>query len=81
MKDMDRFCPHRHWGSDDGLRYLMFGYGDRQCPAKNHAVTILTSALIGLLTLPRLRWADRRGSRIGYDGPMITRIRLRHDGR
>lgn len=71
-----QFCPHRRWGSEEETRYLMFGYGPRQCPAKDHAVTILTSALIGLLTLPELRWADRWGARMGYDGPMICRMRL-----
>lgn len=79
VDDINEFCPHRDWKGEDRSRYLMFGFGDRQCPAKDHAVTILTSALIGLLTLPRLRWADRRGSRIGYDGPMICRMRLVQD--
>jgi cytochrome P450 len=72
-----RFCPHRAWGAEADMRYLMFGYGERQCPAKDHAVSMITSALIGLLTLPELRWADRRSSRMRYDGPMISRMRLR----
>lgn len=72
-----RFCPHRSWGAEADSRYLMFGYGDRQCPAKDHAVSMITSALIGLLTLPELRWADRWGSRMRYDGAMISRMRLR----
>lgn len=76
-----RYCPQREWGSEANtrlrLRLLMFGMGSRQCPALEPAVEILVSALIGVLTLPRLRWADRWGSRIGYDGPMINRMRLR----
>jgi cytochrome P450 len=72
-----RFCPHRAWGAEADSRYLMFGFGDRQCPARDHAVTMITSALIGLLTLPELRWADRWGARMRYDGPMISRMRLR----
>ena len=77
MKGIGQFCPHRDWGVEADSRYLMFGFGDRQCPAKDHAVTILTSALIGLLTLPELRWVDGWGERVRYDGPMICRMRLR----
>lgn len=77
MDDIDGYCPHRDWGPDKDVRFLMFGLGDRQCPARTHAVEILTSALIGVLTLPRLDWTDRWGSRIGYDGPLINRMRLR----
>lgn len=77
MKDIGRFCPQRDWKGEADTRFLMFGFGGRQCPARDHAVTILTSALTGLLTLPELRWADRRGARIGYDGPMISRMRLK----
>jgi len=71
------FDAQREVRTNDDLRWLMFGHGPRQCPAKLHAVTILESALLGLLTLPRLRWADRYGQRIGYDGPMVSRMRLR----
>lgn len=77
MEDINAYCPSRDWKSDGDIRFLMFGLGDRQCPAKDHAVEILTSALIGVLTLPRLGWTDRWGSRIGYDGPLINRMRLR----
>ena len=55
----------------------MFGYGDRQCPAKTYAVDILTSALIGLLTLPELRLAHDDGKAIMYDGPLMSRMRVR----
>lgn len=73
------FNPQRDWGRLEEVRWLMFGHGPRQCPAKSQAVEILTSALLGLLTLPRLRWADGFGRRMRYDGPMISRMRLRMD--
>ena len=76
-RDIGRFCPNRDWGSDDPLRYLMFGYGYRQCPARDHAVHILTSALIGLLTLPRLQLARGEGKAITYDGPLMLSMRMR----
>jgi cytochrome P450 len=71
-----RFCPERDWGKNDALRYLMFGYGYRQCPARDHAVEILTSALIGLLTLPRLQLARGEGKAIAYDGPLMLCMRM-----
>lgn len=77
VPDSGRFCPHRDWGSEEGLRWLMFGYGHRQCPAKDHAVDILTSALIGLLTLPELRLARDEGNAITYEGPLMSRMRVR----
>jgi len=55
----------------------MFGYGRRQCPAKDYAVDILTSALIGLLTLPELRLARDEGNAITYEGPLMSRMRMR----
>jgi hypothetical protein len=73
-----RFCPHRDWGDEEGLRWLMFGYGRRQCPARHYAVDILTSALIGLLTMPgELRLARDDGKAIMYDGPLMSRMRVR----
>lgn len=72
-----RFCPNRDWGSEDALRHLMFGYGYRQCPARDYAVDILTSALIGLLTLPRLQLARGEGKAIAYDGPLMLCMRMR----
>ncbi|HEY8357820.1 MAG TPA: hypothetical protein VIL30_10195 [Ramlibacter sp.] len=77
MADADRFCPHRRWGSEADMQYMMFGYGDRRCPAREEAVDMITSAFVGLLTLPELTWADRWGARIRYDGPLISRMRLR----
>ena len=55
----------------------MFGYGDRRCPAREYAVNILTSALIGLLTMPELRLAHDDGRAIIYDGPLMSRMRVR----
>jgi len=55
----------------------MFGYGDRRCPARKYAVDILTSALIGLLTMPELRLSRDNGKAITYDGPLMSRIRMR----
>lgn len=77
VRQPGRFCPHRDWGSQEGLRWLMFGYGTRQCPAREHAVDILTSALIGLLTMPELRLASDDGKAIAYDGPLMSRMRVR----
>jgi hypothetical protein len=77
IPDSGRFCPHRDWGDEEGLRWLMFGYGRRQCPARHYAVDILTSALIGLLTLPELRLARDDGRAITYDGPLMSRMRVR----
>lgn len=78
--DAQRYCPMRGkppGGPPQPWQMLMFGGGVRQCPASDQALTILTSAVIGLLTLPELGWADRWGRRIGYDGPMIARMNLR----
>jgi cytochrome P450 len=73
------FNPQRDWFGLDDVRWLMFGHGPRQCPAKSQAVAILESALLGLLTLPKLRFADGWGQRIQCDGPMVSRMRLRLD--
>jgi cytochrome P450 len=72
VSDSGRFCPHREW-QDEEFRWMMFGYGDRHCPARHYAVEIITSALIGLLTLPELQLADA----ITYDGPLMSRMRMR----
>ena len=72
-----QFCPHRDWGNHESLRYLVFGYGDRQCPARDYALEILTSALIGFLTLPEARLAHDDGKAIEYDGPLMSRMRVR----
>jgi cytochrome P450 len=76
VSDGGRFCPHRSWPDED-LRWLMFGYGGRRCPARELAVDILTSALIGLLTMPELRLARGDGKAITYDGPVMSRMRVR----
>ena len=77
VPDSRSFCPHRNWGNEHALRYLMFGYGYRQCPARDYAVEILTSALIGLLTLPGLQLARGEGKAIMYDGPLMSCMRMR----
>lgn len=56
-------------------RYLMFGLGNRSCIARHQVVETLVSALAGLLSLPRLRWAEP-WHRIAYDGPIITKMQL-----
>jgi cytochrome P450 len=76
VSDSGRFCPHRNWPDED-MRWLMFGYGDRRCPARELAVDILTSALIGLLTMPELKLARDAGKAIVYDGPVMSRMRVR----
>ncbi|WFU37903.1 cytochrome P450 [Bradyrhizobium sp. CB82] len=76
VKDSNKFCPARDWGKDEDLRWLMFGYGTRQCPAMVYAVEILTSALIGLLILPELQLAKSEGKAITYDGPLMSRMRV-----
>lgn len=81
VRHSGRFCPHRDWGDEEGLRWLMFGYGHRQCPARHYAVDILTSALIGLLTLPELSLARDEGKAITYDGPLMSRMRVRLAGK
>jgi cytochrome P450 len=74
VDDSRRFCPHRKW-RDEELRWLMFGYGDRHCPARHYAVEIITSALIGLLTLPELQLTGRKA--ITYDGALMSRMGIR----
>lgn len=62
---------------DSQDRHLMFGHGARQCVARDQVVEILTSALLGLLRLPRLTWADPWWRRMRYDGPIVTSMPLR----
>ena len=73
----EQFCPSRDWGKQGDLRWLMFGYGTRQCPARVYAVEILTSALIGLLILPELQLTDRERKAITYDGALMSGMRVR----
>jgi len=70
-----RYCPGRSMGLGD--RMLMFGHAERACIAKDHVVEVLVSALIGLLSLPNLRWGHRF-RRIEYDGPTIRHMPLRY---
>lgn len=74
VADSKQFCPHREW-KDKELRWLMFGYGSRHCPARDHAVEIITSALIGLLTLPELQLAGRKA--IAYEGALMSGMGIR----
>ena len=74
VTDSKQFCPHREW-KDKELRWLMFGYGSRHCPARDHAVEIITSALIGLLTLPELQLAGRKA--IAYEGALMSGMGIR----
>jgi cytochrome P450 len=76
VPDSGQFCPARNWGDQKDLRWLMFGYGTRQCPAKDYAVEILTSALIGLLILPKLQMARGEGKAITYDGALMSSMRV-----
>lgn len=60
-------------------RYLMFGMQERACIAQYQVVQVLVSALAGLLGLPRLKWGEPWFSRMKYDGPIISELRLRFD--
>ena len=77
IPDSKQFCPSRDWGKQEDLRWLMFGYGTRQCPARVYAVEILTSALIGLLILPELQLTDRESKAITYDGALMSDMSVR----
>lgn len=76
---VDRYCPQRAW-NNEGDRLLMFSIGPRHCIAREHVTEMLTSALIGLLLLPRAALADPCWARFHLDGPAITRLRLRFKG-
>jgi len=75
----DRYDPGRQFLHPED-RQLVFGRGGRQCVARDHATEALTSALIGLLRLPDLGWADPWWRRMRYDGPAIASMRLRIRG-
>jgi hypothetical protein len=70
-----KYCPARHW-VDETDRHLMFGHGARQCIARDHVEQVLVSALIGLLLLPGLKFADPWWRRFHLDGPAIARLRM-----
>jgi cytochrome P450 len=62
------------WKHPDKLP--IFGAGPRACVAREQVVELLVSALIGMLSLPLLGFADAGRKRIVYDGPILTRVRL-----
>lgn len=55
----------------------IFGVGRRSCIAREQVLDTLVSAQIGLLQLPELVYADGLWRRMVYDGPIITRMRLK----
>lgn len=55
----------------------IFGAGERSCIARDQVLDTLVSALIGLLQLPELAYADGRWQCIVHDGPIIIRMRLK----
>jgi cytochrome P450 len=75
-KSVGSYCPGRQW-VDEKDRYLMFGHGARQCIARDQVVQVLVSALIGLLLLPRLSFAEPWWRRFSLEGPAISRLYLK----
>lgn len=80
----DIYRPTRYaegWARHPEDEYLMFGLGARHCVARYLVIDILVSAVIGLLQMPRLRWAERKlfESRITYDGVIITHMPVAFD--
>lgn len=76
----DAYDPARPW-LDRDERTLMFGYGERRCPGRDRAIDILVSAMIGVLSLPRIRqprWPSP--GRMKYDGPMVESMPLEFGG-
>ena len=75
----DQYCPDRAlalWKK--GVDALpIFGLGPRNCIAREQVVEVLVSAVIGLLQLPELVYADGWWGRVRYDGPIITRLRVK----
>lgn len=70
-----RFKPDRVWRDADDP-YMVFGFGQRSCPAKNHVLEMLVSMLIGLLMLTRpCRLANHAGPLI-YDGPAVSHMQM-----
>lgn len=55
----------------------IFGLGPRNCIAREQVLEILVGAVIGLLQLPELIYADSWWRRIRYDGPIVTRLRVK----
>lgn len=73
----DLYWPERHVDAEDEM--IHFGLGPRPCVGRLHVVEVLISALTGLLLLPPMRYADPWWSRIGYDGPIVSRMMLGFD--
>lgn len=76
MRDPQVYRPGRKF-KDEHDRHLMFGWGARQCPGRDPVVEILASALLGIVRLPKLRWASPWWRRVQFDGPIISGMRLR----
>jgi cytochrome P450 len=73
----DDYVPERSFFHSKDDRHLLFGWGARQCPGRDPVVEILAAALLGLLQLPRLDWADPWWRRMRYDGPIVSSMRLK----
>ncbi|HSV57978.1 MAG TPA: cytochrome P450 [Variovorax sp.] len=73
----DDYVPERSSFHSEDDRFLLFGWGKRQCPGRDPVVEILAAALLGLLQLPKLDWADPWWRRLRYDGPIISSMRLK----
>lgn len=76
MRDPEAYRPGREF-KDDRDRFLMFGWGARQCPGRDPVVEILSNALLGIVRLPQLGWAGPWWRRMQFDGPIISGMRLR----
>jgi len=76
MRDPEAYRPGRRF-EDERDRFLMFGWGARQCPGRDPVVEILASALLGIVRLPHLDWASPAWRRVQFDGPIISGMRLR----
>ncbi|MBS0340510.1 MAG: cytochrome P450 [Proteobacteria bacterium] len=76
MREPQVYRPGRKFRHEED-RYLMFGWGARQCPGRDPVVEILASALLGIVRLPHLQWASPWWRRVQFDGPIISGMRLR----
>jgi cytochrome P450 len=76
-----RYRDGTSWARCPEDELLSFGFGARQCVAFHVVIETLTSALTGMLTLPRLRWARRRlfQPRIEYDGVIVAHMQVTFD--
>ena len=79
FEDPDEYRPTRmdkSWPAEADLLPI-FGIGARACVAREQVVELLVSAAIGLVSLPALDHADGLWRRVLYDGPIVTRMRVR----